>query len=376
MADYHSVLTKAVANLPPSSTAASRQAIYDRAHRALVTQLRSLRPPLHESDIEREVAALDEAIAQVEARLPPPSRPPTPAPRPIVPPAPLPSQSPIAPPNAPLDLLGASKRPSRKEKLARPDDASGGVPMVQPRRRVAAKTPRSSVGIPPKPRKRRGNKELFLGALEKLCARDRPFVSNSKLMSNIGWKTEKYTHVKNQLITAGEIIVGPGQGGTVGLTKLPGTDLKRTLHLFISYSHRDEAIKEELIKHLSPLKRLNLIADWHDREIEAGDKWKEAISENLERANIVILLISIDFINSEYCYGVEMETAIRRARDGHTVVVPVIARNCMWKSSPFAEFQALPTDAKAISNWPDQDEALTVVAEGVRQIAERLLGGK
>jgi len=71
MADYQSLLTRAVANLPPSSPAAARQAIYERARKALVTQLRSLRPPLPESDITREETALDRAIAAVEAKFSP-----------------------------------------------------------------------------------------------------------------------------------------------------------------------------------------------------------------------------------------------------------------------------------------------------------------
>ena len=71
MADYQSLLTRAVANLPPSSTAPARQAIYERARKALVTQLRSLRPPLPESDIQREETALDKAIEAVESKFAP-----------------------------------------------------------------------------------------------------------------------------------------------------------------------------------------------------------------------------------------------------------------------------------------------------------------
>jgi hypothetical protein len=141
----------------------------------------------------------------------------------------------------------------------------------------------------------------------------------------------------------------------------------------MSYSHRDEDIKGELLKHLSPLKRLNLIADFHDRKIEPGDKWAQVISENLEKADIVVLLVSIDFINSNYCYDIEMDAALDRQADGMATVIPVIARSCMWKSTRFAPFQALPTDGKAIATWPDRDEALSVVAEGIRQVAERLL---
>ncbi|RJG51139.1 toll/interleukin-1 receptor domain-containing protein [Sphingobium terrigena] len=132
-------------------------------------------------------------------------------------------------------------------------------------------------------------------------------------------------------------------------------------------------MKDELIKHLSPLKRLNLIDAWHDRKISAGDKWDVSISDALQSADIILLLVSIDFINSKYCYDIEMESALQRERVGDVVVIPVIARNCMWKTTEFARLQATPTDGKAIASWPDQDEALTTVAERVREVAERLM---
>jgi TIR domain len=144
----------------------------------------------------------------------------------------------------------------------------------------------------------------------------------------------------------------------------------------VSYSHQDEEIRNELIKHLSPLRRLNLIADWHDRKIEAGDKWEQVISENLKKADIVIVIISIDFINSAYCYDVEMEMALDRAAAGQATIIPVIARRCIWKNSPFSSYQTLPTDGKAIATWPDRDEALSVVAEGVQQVAERIMSSR
>ncbi|HEX9954407.1 MAG TPA: hypothetical protein VGB48_04225, partial [Allosphingosinicella sp.] len=73
------------------------------------------------------------------------------------------------------------------------------------------------------------------------------------------------------------------------------------------------------------------------------------------------------------CYDVEMERALERERKGEVVVIPVIARACMWRAAEFARLQATPTDGKAISSWQDRDEALTVVAERIREVAERLL---
>lgn len=143
--------------------------------------------------------------------------------------------------------------------------------------------------------------------------------------------------------------------------------------IFVSYCHADKALKEEPLKHLVPLKKLKLIETWTDLEIKAGEEWDKEISKNIEDADIVLLLISIDFINSEYCYDVELNKAISHHQEGRTRVIPVIVRPCMWKHTPFAKFQALPTSAKAVMTWKNQDEALTNVAESVYKVIQERL---
>jgi len=226
----------------------------------------------------------------------------------------------------------------------------------------------------PRARGRRSYKELFLAELKKLSGNEQKLINNGTLQRSLKWDEGRYARIKDELVADKSVIAGRGgPGGAVGLAEVPGTKAPPALKLFISYSHQDESIKDELLKHLSPLKRLNLISDWHDRKIEAGDKWEQAISDNLEKADIVVLLISIDFINSKYCYEVEMDAALDRQADGVATVIPVIARSCMWKSTRFAPFQALPTDGKAIVTWPDRDVALADVADGIRLVAERIL---
>ncbi len=128
------------------------------------------------------------------------------------------------------------------------------------------------------------------------------------------------------------------------------------------------------MKHLRPLERENLIKAWVDHLILPGDDWDKAIAEKINKANIVVLLISIDFINSKYCYEIELERAIEREAKGETRIIPVILRNCLWKHSPFiGRFKALPTDGRAVSAWPDPDEALTIVAAGIRETAISIL---
>lgn len=224
-----------------------------------------------------------------------------------------------------------------------------------------------------KPRVRRSYKQLFLDALKKLSAGEQRLIANQALRDALAWDDAFYRRIKGELFSERQIIVGRGRGGSVGLASAPGAAPPKALQVFISYSHQDEALKDELVKHLSPLKRLNLIDDWHDRKIGAGDQWDMAIADALKNADIVLLLVSIDFINSRYCYDVEMESALDRERRGEVVVIPVIARNCMWKTTEFARLQATPTDGKAIASWADRDEALTVVAQRIQEVAERLM---
>lgn len=195
-------------------------------------------------------------------------------------------------------------------------------------------------------------------------------VSNKTLRDALAFDEDLYKRIKSQLFDERVIFVSRGYGGTVGLTAPKGT---KALSIFISYSHKDEAYKDDLVKHLSPLKRLGLVEEWNDRKIAAGTDWDKVISEKLEKANIIILLISIDFISSNYCFDIEMERALERHEKKEAVIIPVIARNCLWHHTPFAKIQALPKDAKAISSWPDRDDAFTAVADAVKQIAEQML---
>ncbi|HEV8040387.1 MAG TPA: macro domain-containing protein [Bryobacteraceae bacterium] len=146
--------------------------------------------------------------------------------------------------------------------------------------------------------------------------------------------------------------------------------------VFISYSHKDQVLREELEKQLTILKRQGVIKIWHDRKITAGSEWRGAIDENLTSANLVLLLISPDFIASDYCYDVEMECAMRRHESREARVIPVILRQFMWDKAPFAKLQALPTDGKAVMGWDDRDDALYNIASGIRATVESMLAAR
>jgi internalin A len=147
---------------------------------------------------------------------------------------------------------------------------------------------------------------------------------------------------------------------------------ERPIRLFYSYSHKDEALRNDLETHLKLLQRVGFIDQWHDRMIEAGDDWKSRIDENLERANIILLLVSADFIASHYCYEIEMKRALEKHKSGEATVIPIILRHVNWKRAPFAKLQALPKDGKAVMKWKDKDSAWTNVSEGIETLVEEL----
>ncbi|MDF5737829.1 MULTISPECIES: GUN4 domain-containing protein [unclassified Nostoc] len=145
-----------------------------------------------------------------------------------------------------------------------------------------------------------------------------------------------------------------------------------SLQLFFSYSHKDEALRDELANHLSTLIRQGVISSWHDRKILPGEEWDHQINDNLNTADIILLLVSSDFICSNYCWEVEVTTAIKRHNTGKALVIPVILRRVDWSDTPFAKLQFLPKNAEPVTSWTNRDEAFTNVAQGIRAAAQQL----
>lgn len=145
--------------------------------------------------------------------------------------------------------------------------------------------------------------------------------------------------------------------------------------VFFSYSHEDEAYRDRLEKHLAMLRNQGLIEVWHDRRIEAGSAVDDAINAELDAADVVLLLVSASFLASTYCYSREMVRAIERHERGEAVVIPVIVHPCDWHPAPFGRLLAAPKDGKAITTWPNAEEAYADVARQVRTVVERLGGG-
>ncbi len=143
--------------------------------------------------------------------------------------------------------------------------------------------------------------------------------------------------------------------------------------VFFSYALKDAPLLEELKKHLQPLKREGLISVWYDNTISvAGKAWQRERAAQLDNASIIILLISPDFLASDYIYSVEMPRAMQRHTAGEARIIPVLLKPAHWESAPFAQFTPLPTNAQPITSWRDRNKAFLNVTEGLRAVLETL----
>ena len=148
---------------------------------------------------------------------------------------------------------------------------------------------------------------------------------------------------------------------------------KPDIEVFYSYSHQDEALRQQLEKHLRILEHRGVITGWHDRQIGAGTEWAGQIDTHLDTARVILLLVSSDFLASNYCYNVEMKRAMERHAAGEARVIPIILRPVVWEDAPFGKLQALPKDAKPVTSWQNQDEAFVSVTKGVQDAVEGLV---
>jgi len=140
--------------------------------------------------------------------------------------------------------------------------------------------------------------------------------------------------------------------------------------LFVSYSRKDVKYLEKFKVQIAALKRKGIIEDWNDQEIIGGDVWENTLKHQLEIADIIVFLVSADFIASDYIYDVEIKKAIERHRKGEVIVVPIIIRPCDFASLEISKFQALPKNAQSIFKWVDEDEAWLDVLLGIKKIFE------
>ncbi|MDF5706656.1 MAG: TIR domain-containing protein [Nostoc sp. S4] len=152
---------------------------------------------------------------------------------------------------------------------------------------------------------------------------------------------------------------------------MPSTE-NRAIEVFFSYAHEDENLRNELAKHLKLLERQGVIKGWYDRDITAGDEWKSEIEKQLNSAQIILLLISSDFLASDFCWSVELERAMQRHEAREARVIPIILREVDWHKAPFGKLQALPKNVEPVTNWANRDQAFTDIARGIGKVVQEL----
>lgn len=144
------------------------------------------------------------------------------------------------------------------------------------------------------------------------------------------------------------------------------------IKVFFCYAHEDRKMLARLQKHLKPLQQHGYIETWYDQNVSAGAEWEPEIIKHLHEAQIILLLISADFMASDYCYDKEMKWALQQHERGKARVIPIILRDVLWQYGPFSKLQALPSEAKPVYKWIRKDEAYKDITEGIAKVIEEL----
>ncbi len=147
----------------------------------------------------------------------------------------------------------------------------------------------------------------------------------------------------------------------------------KSIEVFISYHEKDEELRQELEKHLGTLLREKVITSWHQREIIAGEEFQDEINQHLKRAGLILLLMSPDFIASDYHWTVEVTRALEQNAAGKARAIPVLLRYADWENPPIDKLSPLPSNRKPIKGWTDQDEAFLEVVKGIRKEVAQLV---
>src|SRR6266700_628198 len=143
-----------------------------------------------------------------------------------------------------------------------------------------------------------------------------------------------------------------------------------TMNVFLSYAYKDEPWRDELAAYLSNLRWQGIISDWHERNIGLGREWSREIDPDLDTAQIILLLVSPDFVHSEYCYSLEMKHALQKHAARQARVIPIMLRPIIdWEDTPFTGIPTLPTYGTPVTTWPDRQEALLNVVKGIEAAA-------
>jgi internalin A len=151
------------------------------------------------------------------------------------------------------------------------------------------------------------------------------------------------------------------------------TDMPR---IFISYSHKNMAYKDDFRRMIKPMEIGGQWKVWDDCWLLPGDNWNHEILRHLSEANVIVLLLTADFFNSDYINDIEMSRAIQRHEAGDALIIGIIVSDCMWEETPFRKIQMLPKDAMPVDRHPHPNEVWKAVANKIKEAIEVRAGKK
>jgi hypothetical protein len=140
----------------------------------------------------------------------------------------------------------------------------------------------------------------------------------------------------------------------------------KKLKVFCSYSHKDAKLLDKLDAHMSSLRTSLAVDTWKDGMIKAGSDWRKEIMASLEIADVILLLISSDFLRSDFCQSIELRRAIERHETDRTLIIPILVRPCDIKGTVLEKFQCIPKGAKPVTEWANRDRAFVDIVERIR----------
>jgi hypothetical protein len=145
------------------------------------------------------------------------------------------------------------------------------------------------------------------------------------------------------------------------------------LQLFLSYARQDHDMAADLRAHLAPLRHEGIVSDWYDRDLVAGADWDSEIRNRLDTADLVIALVSAEFLSSPYAYDVELAHALDLHHRDRLRLIPVIVRNCRWQDLPVARLNVLPAAGRPVTSWDNRDDAWVSVVTGIEAAAREVV---
>lgn len=152
--------------------------------------------------------------------------------------------------------------------------------------------------------------------------------------------------------------------------------MQQSVDIFLGYALEDRELCLEVKKRLRWLEREGVIKTWHEYSINPGAERENEILHYLAIAHIILLFVSADFINSDFCYGTELDQAMRRHELGEARVIPIILRSVYWQETPLGKLQALPRGGQPVKSWLDRDEVLAEIEKDVREVVKKLVAEK